>query len=1257
MKKATDNRKNTKIYAVLSVLCLAVAVLVLSLSVGGTYGKYVTEIEGGTVDYDTQLPFEVQSQQDLVNAIKSGYGSVRIKANLDSPIIMTGDSLELINDLVIDLNGNEIERNNRESLLDVPLGRSFTIVDSAGGGGLYNPIGTVLSVTGGDLNVYGGKFESGPRPEEYFSTLKKKSEYAGDDIKNLIDTGNTYDLGANGSIDTTNPVARPRLAVRNYGVDGVRQMGNIYFDVPYGGYIERDTYCYVMPEGDTGENFAAFDTSEADFSYVYFIDSNGYPTDSTSGKRVMIFGYKNDITYSYKNTRSEAPNYAAVKMFSGELNVSVDAGAATYDARKAGSFYQYFGTWHTSCIYMEGGVMNVSTTGEIATVNPNELPSLLSNETRENSAKYGESAGILSITKTDESGNPIGTGGTLNITRLASATSYNGSVISLSGGDVTLYDANITKNATLSHGDDPFAVADEGGEFPADRQYRDAAIFLNGGTLTLRGKDDKAKAKSVNIVVNKDINNRAAKAAGSTDVQTYPDSELGEALNAEKTSYRFYQTTFGILSRGKSKLKASSFDAQNLAVTMHGAYSYGIFGTRGAVKISNGSITLDSDSHTYGIYAVNKTDRVDENGNSRAVNVELIGTDIELGNVSGTNSTYEGSRTPVEDMWLRKDGTLLGSNYETGAMRAASCGVYLDSSEFAGGRVTLDNSEIRSQELGVSVNKGTLTFKNGGGITAYNASAVCLAGGNIVFEDNSATSAPSNYNINCYINRLGTGPSSGCSATEAQATAAGTHRYEIYLPYQRTEKDAEGNRVTYANENGIRVVGGSLVANGKLTMNFRGLYNAYNQYVLWTKHSSSGTYTNYDQVKIKSFAIACIDRETGRDETSVSANIDIKYADITSSVGGGVKVQGGTITLGDSSRTADEYKSDISVHTTGIVHLNTACYPVYNQKGTTWQFFPNLSGGHAVIARGGNITVYNGSYVAENSNGVAASDEGGEAITIDIYNGTFEGKMYDHGGRLDQSSSSDHNWDTTPPWTGADVSLQRVHALGPSAYYGIKVMGAARINIKGGYFDGRNGGAFVRGSADSAGKRAVVKIERGVFDGGEYKNKSGVVSKSDCFNASDYSTIYFGTLSRSELSSMTNEQKQNLIKLNGYNTTISVDSLRSDLYAHNKVYLFYGSYTLRTDGAPFGIGYIANGLNNADLFVYGYGSNILNETSVSWNANKRENGRIQYDILGSSTRFGVGSTPMYYAEDANGNALAEDASGNKSSFSEPTGDF
>ena len=176
LKRVANNTKRT---IAVSAILLAIALMLLSSAFALTHAKYVTEIgdSDNTLDYETQTPFNVGSQQELYNAIKSGYGYVKLSEDLKGPIIMTGDALDLKNDLTIDLNGNEIERNNRSSLLNVPAGKTFTVIDTKGGGGLYNPIGSVLTVSGGDLNVYGGMFESGPRPTEYYTTLKTESEY------------------------------------------------------------------------------------------------------------------------------------------------------------------------------------------------------------------------------------------------------------------------------------------------------------------------------------------------------------------------------------------------------------------------------------------------------------------------------------------------------------------------------------------------------------------------------------------------------------------------------------------------------------------------------------------------------------------------------------------------------------------------------------------------------------------------------------------------------------------------------------------------------------------------------------------------------------------------------------------------------------------------------------------------------------------------------------------------------------------------
>ena len=81
-------------------------------------------------------------------------------------------------------------------------------------------------------------------------------------------------------------------------------------------------------------------------------------------------------------------------------------------------------------------------------------------------------------------------------------------------------------------------------------------------------------------------------------------------------------------------------------------------------------------------------------------------------------------------------------------------------------------------------------------------------------------------------------------------------------------------------------------------------------------------------------------------------------------------------------------------------------------------------------------------------------------------------------------------------------------------------------------------------------------------------------------------------------------------------------------------------------------------MKNSDLFIYNYGTYINNQSGVTWrsDASTLASGRIRYDSpQDSSTQCGVGKDLVYYAEDTDGNACAEDASGNRSEFKVPTG--
>lgn len=314
-----------------AAIAAAAALFALSLTIVFASARYVAEIgsESGNINFTTETPFEVASQKELFNAINSGYSYVQLSDKLNkAPIIMTGDSLNLKRNLVIDLNGQEIERNNRNSLLNVPAGVAFTVIDTAGGGGLYNPIGSVLTVNGGTLNVSGGAFESGPRPSEYYSELTgggTKNEFAVRDVK-VEKWKGSADVSSSGV-----PSAMPILAIRSLAHS---RSGNVFFDEAFKSgetvLIDADTYCYAIISGETSDDFGTFDISDAEFVYSYYVNNDAslsYYGDSLSEtdneqefKQVKIVGYTHNIAGSVKESNDEL-GYAAVVMKSGYLDV------------------------------------------------------------------------------------------------------------------------------------------------------------------------------------------------------------------------------------------------------------------------------------------------------------------------------------------------------------------------------------------------------------------------------------------------------------------------------------------------------------------------------------------------------------------------------------------------------------------------------------------------------------------------------------------------------------------------------------------------------------------------------------------------------------------------------------------------------------------------------------------------------------------------------------------------------------------------
>ena len=195
--------------------------------------------------------------------------------------------------------------------------------------------------------------------------------------------------------------------------------------------------------------------------------------------------------------------------------------------------------------------------------------------------------------------------------------------------------------------------------------------------------------------------------------------------------------------------------------------------------------------------------------------------------------------------------------------------------------------------------------------------------------------------------------------------------------------------------NGVYVQGGSLESKGTLNVTFTGVQNE--------------SHDSYDALNIRSYAV--------RVETAASGGkteVSIAGGTISNSVGGGVYVGGGAVTLGV------ENGDGPTIGTTGVSFgdENTSA------GGGNWKYYENKTGGHAVEVSGGDLFVYGGLYTAALGNGILVRD--GNAWVL---NGTFQGN--------DTKEYRDLYEGNLP--------------AGPAAYYALKLLGGS-VTTFGGTF-------------------------------------------------------------------------------------------------------------------------------------------------------------------------------------------------------------
>lgn len=412
---------------------------------------------------------------------------------------------------------------------------------------------------------------------------------------------------------------------------------------------------------------------------------------------------------------------------------------------------------------------------------------------------------------------------------------------------------------------------------------------------------------------------------------------------------------------------------------------------------------------------------------------------------SGTLDEIEASRTALVHMRggdLTIDGTVTGANYSV-TMAAGSeqtpltnvFGIYSEqSSSGDSGTVTVSGCDISvngTYSAGVLSSAGTVNVggaENGKPQTKIavaesiedgllTSSAVSSEGGTvnlrntvIITSDSLGITARGTVNVKggettvTTPNATGVYVNNGTLNVDAGATLGVESTVNADLKWV-TPPDSSGSSDPVTQiYNGVFVHGGSLVSEGTLNVTHTGVENE--------------SHKSYDALKIRSYAVRVEAAATGG-----NSEVSIAGGTISNSVGGGVSVNGGTVTLGVRG------EGGPTIGTTGVSFgdENTSA------GGGNWKYYENKTGGHAVEVNGGALLVYGGLYTAALGNGILV--RGGNAWVL---NGTFQGN--------DTGNYRGNYGEGNLP-------------AGPAAYYALKLLGGS-VTTFGGTF-----GTYVVGDA------------------------------------------------------------------------------------------------------------------------------------------------------------------------------------------------
>lgn len=498
---------------------------------------------------------------------------------------------------------------------------------------------------------------------------------------------------------------------------------------------------------------------------------------------------------------------------------------------------------------------------------------------------------------------------------------------------------------------------------------------------------------------------------------------------------------------GALTIAGTQTDTKSVQFTVTGSYVNGIEAAGGTINAENASFLFNGTS------AGNNTGVASEGGqvkltsctftmpgsNNRGVNASGGSTSISGGELNVGNTDTNGSNFGIE----AAGGTVVCNNATIKVYGGSSAGIHTYGTSPLLNITGTFNCTV-TQETGATLSSaaimatsGRVTFETDSGTITSNGVGIVVRGGTLT-QNSGALTVNTQRGTGIYI--------AGGSITQT----AGRLKVNSTIKSISWDDFITGNGTNSTatqTTNGIYVTGGSLIANGTLDVTHTGTDNA----------AYSGTDYAFLQQQITSYAV--------RVQGTASTSVTINAGEITNSIGGGVYVSGGTVTLGNQTS-----KVGPTVTTTGN-SLSDA-----EDVNDNWGYNQSRTGGHGVEVSGGTLTVYAGNYTAAHGNGILVRNMTQNSTTegnrVTISGGNFVGGynkgtavrqvgpgasygLYVMGGNITVTISGGTFGSTDIVSVGDTTTT--ISSNSAAAFYGTPTTGRANVTVSGGEFYARNG--------------------------------------------------------------------------------------------------------------------------------------------------------------------------------------------------------